>query len=105
MKTIEYASYLQEQLTTIVTYVFCDHFKYTDLLKFSRIINSFKGRVLLKINNLIPNHRNADKARIDDGILKLAAERLVAENPYWKGKVILINEKDAISNIDAIQHV
>ena len=86
----------------IITYVFYDNAGLEELKRFSDIIGCFPN-VYLKINNLHYSvHNQPGLAPIDSQAFVDMARSFVEMHPEWKGRMIVVNSQEAISNYEKI---
>lgn len=102
LNTIETAT-KYENVRVIVTYVAYNDFKYSDLCKFSKILDKFGDNIYLKINNLCgKEHRDQNLKTLDAEILPKMIVEFIKKNPKWKNRTILVNSSDGVSNYSKI---
>ena len=100
LKSIELASFAK--LRTIVTYVFWNNKNYDDLERFSDIISPYKY-VYLKVNNLLhKNHHEQGLKPIEADSFDEMCYRFIESHPEWRGKMIVVNKEEAITNYEKI---
>lgn len=103
LKTIELAS-KYKNVRTIVTLVAYNSFNCNDMQKFADILNKMGNRIYLKINNLCGEKRR------DKTLKPLSRENLhkiimkfLENNEKWKGRIILINDSNAVTEYEQIE--
>lgn len=103
LKTIEYGS-KAPGVKVIVTHVCYNDVSYEELLKYAALLEPYEG-VFYKINNLHKSKylpAELGLKRVDPDNLLNLLKRLVDENPYWKDRVIFVDDDYGISNYDGI---
>lgn len=92
-----------KDVRVIVTYVAYDDFKYENLCSFAKILESIGDNIYLKLNNLCGDmHRDKEIKAVAEQKLKEIMNRFIEENNKWKGKTILINSSNAVTDYSKI---
>lgn len=93
----------KNNVRVIVTYVVYDDFNYEKLCKFADLLEHLGNGIYLKINNLCgEKHRNKTIKAIDKIKLEDIINRFVDNNKDWKGKIILINSSEGVTEYSKI---
>lgn len=90
------------EVRMIITYVFYDNAGLEELVSFSDLIRCFPN-VYLKINNLhYTVHNQSGLTPIDSHVFLNMARTFVNTHPEWKGRVIVVDSREAISDYGKI---
>ena len=101
LQSIELAS-SHPDVRVIITYVFYNNAGLLELENFSEIISHYPN-VYLKINNLhYKVHNLPGLTAIDSQSFIELANFFVDHHPEWKGRVIVVNSQEAISDYEKI---
>lgn len=99
-RTIDLVS--KSKVNLIITYVCYKDFDYSQLVKFSSLLEGYPG-VFLKINNfqqLKKDNRNIQPA--EQNRLLEVANRFVDERPEWRGRITLVLGEDAVKDFEKL---
>lgn len=87
---------------TIVTHVFYNDADLSELEAFAKLIKPFKN-VILKMNNLLfDKHHSEGLVPIDKVMFLKTAKIFLQRNPEWEGRIIVVNDEQAISHYENI---
>ena len=101
LQSIELAS-LHPDVRVIITYVFYNNAGSPELERFSGIISCYPN-VYLKMNNLhYQIHNKPGLTPIGDHNFIEIAKQFISLHPEWKGRVIVVDSPEAISDYDKI---
>lgn len=101
LRSIELASSYAD-VRVIITYVFYNNAGLAELERFSDIISCYPN-VYLKINNLhYKIHNSPDLKPIDSQNFNELAHSFVSLHSEWKGRMIVVDSQEAISDYDKI---
>lgn len=100
-RSIELAS-LHPDVRVIITYVFYNNAGLPELERFSEIISCYPN-IYLKMNNLhYQVHNQPGLTPISGNVFIELAKRFVNFHPKWRGRVIVVDSQEAISDYDKI---
>lgn len=89
-------------IKTIVTHVFYNDSDQNELEAFAKLIKPFHN-VILKMNNLLfDKHHSDGLVPIDKDIFLRTAKEFLKRNPEWEGRIIVVNDEQAISHYENI---
>ena len=101
LKTIEYGAYTKG-VKVIVTHVCYNDASIEELRRFSDLLEPFPD-VFYKINNLNGSvHKDESLVPVNSDKLIGLLKQLVEEKPFWKNRMIYINDKSGVTNYDRI---
>jgi len=101
LRSIELAS-SYPNVRVIITYVFYNNAGFAELERFSKIISCYPN-VYLKINNLhYKIHNSSNLKPIDSQAFCKMAHSFVDFHPEWKGRMIVVDSQEAISDYEKI---
>ena len=103
LETIKYASQ-KKNIRTIITYVAYNDFNYKNIVQLSKILDNYGKNIFLKINNLCGSlHRDNTLKPLDVNKLNEMIEKFEIENPKWKGRIILIESSEGVTQYSSIK--
>lgn len=76
--------------------------RYTDLFKKYNSSNYEWGKLIFKFNNMLVYEQNQELRPVDSKLLKNTLEELVKNNSHLKGKVVLVNNGEAVHDYNSI---
>lgn len=88
----------------IVTFVVFDGVRAENILHFLDIINSINSSCYFKINNLYgETHRDSSLSPYSSSQLDSLREKILNEKPEWKGRLIIVENFNSVSNYESIR--
>lgn len=100
-KTIEYGSHTPN-VKVIITHVCYNDVSLDELRRFSELLEPYPD-VYYKINNLFfEQSAGGEYVRADSGRIVELLKELQAQKPFWKGRMIYVDNPSGVSNYDKI---
>ena len=87
---------------SVVTSVFHSKVALSEVGKIAEMLSDYPG-IRYKVNNLLINEFQGEGfSRHDSDELRQVVEKLVEDNPSWRGRITLVNSNDAVSDSSSV---
>jgi MoaA/NifB/PqqE/SkfB family radical SAM enzyme len=103
LTAIESVLEASSSISVLITHVFYNTLFNDSLDKFADILEPFGPRVILKVNNIIPNERNYHLKCVPNEILLQKIQNLADRRPKWKNRIVIVDSREAIKNKSSIR--